>query len=210
MSDLDYTNGTLSTTFDSTEVDANFADVRTTVNGNLTTGNMSASAGITVGQLANSYQEVWLTLRFSAVTFGAWPAAPADPTAPTFTELIDYVPLPGSDADTAWVATDVSWVCNDSGNVVGSFDVRYGAYDGAGVMAGAGSITTGDTITAVDADKGSQGRALEGGSVTLTQSSTVRGIYLVSAGQGTNVMDDTAAPGSWLTVTVALRRQIQA
>lgn len=214
MTDLDYTNSTLSTTFTSTEVDANFADIRATVNGNITTGNMSATAAITVGQLANSYQEVWLTLEFNALNYtGAWPAAPVDPAAPTKDELLDYVNLPGSDADTAWEVTDVSWSCNDTGTAAATFDVRYGAFNGAGVMTGAGTITTGDTITQVGADLGADGRALEDGSVTLTQSSTVRGIYLVSATQGTNVMDDTGGANtnpSWLKVVVALRRQIQA
>lgn len=204
------TNPTLSTTSDKTEIEANFTDVVNYINGDIDNASLSAAAGIALSKLAASYQEVWLTLRYSAVLFGAWPAAPADPTAPTVTELIDYVPLPGSDADTAWVATDVSWVCNDTGTADASFDIRYGAYDGAGVMAGAGSVITGAAVTAIAVDKGNEGRALEGGSVTLTQSTTVRGLYLVSAGQGTSAMDDTTAPGSWLTVTVALRRQIQA
>ena len=161
------------------------------LNGNIDNSNVAAAAGIALSKLAASYQEVWLQLRYSAVLFGVWPAAPVDPAAPTFAELIDYVPLPGSDADTAWVVTDISWCSNDTGGTSGTFDIRYGAYGAGGVMAGAGTVATGMTITQIGNDLGNEGRGLEGGSVTLTQSATVRGIYLVSAGAGATVVAGT-------------------
>lgn len=206
---LTLTNPTLTTSFTSTEVDTNFADVQNKF-GSIVNADVASNAGITIGKLANQYQEVWLELKYYGVLFGAWPAAPANAAAPTFAELIDAVPLPGSDADTAWVVTDISWMSNDSGAASGSFDVRYGAYSAGGVMTGAGTVATGMTITQIGNDLGNEGRGLEGGSVTITQSTTVRCLYLVSAGAGTTVMDDVAAPGSWLKVMVALRRQIQA
>lgn len=202
------TNPTLSTTYSSTEQDANNADIVSKFNAGIVNADVNASAAIALSKLAASYQEVWLQLEFSAVKSGAWPAAAADPDKPTFAETLDYVPLPGTDADTAWVATDVSWTCNDTGTASGSFGVFVGAY-AAGVMEGNGSpVIATAPITFVAADQGNEGRALEGGTVTVTQGAAVRGLYLVSTAQGTVVMDDTAAPGSWLRVTVALRRQI--
>ena len=210
---LTITTGTLSTSFTSTEVDTNFDDIISYINGGIVNANISASAGIAITKLANQYQEVWLQLVFNSVDYGVWPAAPADPAAPTFNETLDVVPLPGSDSDNPWTVTDVSWASNDTGTASGSFDIRYGAYNGSGVMTGAGTVCTGVAMTFLGASLGNQGRALEGGSVSLTQSSTVRCLYLVSAGQGTVVMDDITVGNtetSWLRVTVALRRQIQA
>jgi hypothetical protein len=206
---LTITYTTLSTTYDSDEHDTNWSDVQSKF-GNIVDADIKSDAAIGIDKLAASYQEVFVQLKFSGVLFGAWPAAPVDPAAPTFAELIDYIPLPGTDADTPWIATDVSWCSNDTGTASGSFDVRFGAYSAVGVMTGAGTVITGAAITFIGADLGNEGRALEGGSVSLTQAPGVRGLYLVSAGAGTAVMDDVAAPGSWLQVTVALRRQIQA
>ena len=194
---LAITYPTLSNPANKVEVETNFDDV---VNKFGTIGNedIRASAGIELSKLAASYQEVWLDLQFFYDSYGAWPGVAA-------TTPLDAFPLPGSDADTAWVCTDVSWVCSDTGTTAGSFDVRYGAYV-AGTWTNAGSIITAVSMPVVGAGNlGNQGRALEGGTVSLTQSATVRAIALMSAGVGVAVMN---AATTFLKVSVCLKRQI--
>jgi hypothetical protein len=199
---LAITYPTLSNPANKVEVETNFDDV---VNKFGTIGNedIRASAGIELSKLAASYQEVWFDLLWHqglAVGGANWSAVGVSATTP-----LDHFPLPGSDADTAWVATDVSWVCTDTGSVAGSFDIRYGAYV-AGTWTNAGSIITAVSMPVVGAGNlGNQGRALGGGTVSLTQSATVRAIALMSAGVGVAVMN---AAATFLKVSVCLKRQI--
>lgn len=188
---------TLSNPADKSEVETNFDDVANKF-GTIGDEDLRAAAGIQLSKLAASYQEVWFDLNFYFDSYGAWPVAVA-------TTPLDAFPLPGSDADTAWVCTDVSWICSDTGTTAGSFDVRYG-YFNAGTWANSGSIITAVTMPVVGAGNlGNQGRALEGGSVALTQSASVRAVALMSAGAGVAVMN---AATTFLKVSVCLKRQI--
>lgn len=207
---LTTTYPTLSTSFTSTEVDTNFADVVSWAAGGIVNANISATAAIAVTKLANQYQEVWINLIWRRPGAVAW-AAVADPANITVAEMraqcITF-PLPGTDADPAWSATDVSWSCTDTGSVAGAFQVSYGALNAGGtIWVRAGTIITPGTMTVSADDAGNKGRALEGGAVTLTQSTTVRDIMLCPLTTGTGVMNNT---GDFLSVSVALRRQIQA
>lgn len=213
---LTITTPTLSTSFTSTQQDTNNADIVSYVNGGLTNANISSSAAIAITKLANQYQEVWMTLMWRAAGAGAGPGtaawtAVADPANVTIAELraqCIVVPLPGSDADTPWVATDVTWTCSDAGSAAGAFQLSYGALNAGGtVWVRSGSILATGTMTVTTDNNGAKGRGLEGGSVSITQATTVRDIALVPLTTGTGVMSNA---GDFLSVTVALRRQIQA
>ena len=201
---LDLPHTTLSTTFVSTESDDNFAAVEDKFDGGITNADVSADAGISVSKIATIYQEVWLELCWHqglAVGGANWSAVAVGAATP-----LDFVALPGSDTD-VWICTDVSWLCTDTGTVKGQFDVRFGAYNGAGVWANAGSIVTAVDMPVVGAGNvGNQGRAYEedaSSGTTITQGATVRGLALMSAAQGTAVMDGGS---DFLKVMVALRR----
>lgn len=187
-----------STSFTSTEHDDN-RDAIASKFGNIVDSDIRTGANIDIDKLSANQQEVWCHLLYHEIVNGAvWPATSA-------TTPLAVFPLPGSDADTAWTVTDVSWICTDTGTAAGSFDVRYGAYV-AGTWTNAGTVIAGVSMPVVGAGNlGNQGRAVEGGSVTLTQSSTVRALALMSAGQGTAVMNGGA---DYLMVSVALKRKI--
>lgn len=214
---LTTTYPTLSTSFTSTEVDTNFSDIVSWAAGGITNANISASAAIAITKLANQYQEAWVNLTWRAAGAGAGPGtapwtAVVDPANITIAEMRAQciaVPLPGTDTtDPPWTATDVSWVCTDCGTVAGAFQVSYGALNAGGtVWVRAGTIVTPGTMTVSSDNNGNKGRALENGSVSITQSTTVRDIMLCPLTTGTNVLTNA---GDFLSVTVALRRQIQA
>lgn len=166
--------------------------------GGIDNSDISTAASITVTKLAASNCDLWVELPYLE-RGTVWPAVSA-------TTPLVAVPLPGQSGDTAWVATDVSWVCNDIGTADASFDVRYGHYDGTGVWVNDGSITTGVVLTRLGGDgTGSQGRSARL-SVSIPNGATVTSIALMSAGAGTAVI--TGATG-FLVVSVRLRRVLQ-
>jgi hypothetical protein len=180
---LTITNPTLTTTFDSTEVDANFADVVNKFDSGIVDADINASASIGIDKISASYQEVWLVLKATAVATGIEAVAA----------------LPGSTGDTEWKVTDISWAIDDDGTAgTTSFDVEYGTYS-AGTWTQITSLATGSIVSST-ANQGQQGRALEGGSISVPHTATVPSIAINITAAGTAMVD--------LTVTVALRRQI--
>lgn len=182
--------------FNLTYLNENLADIQTKF-GNIDNSDIVATAGIVPTKLSASNME-WTAQLVYTGAMAAWPGAGAT------TPLI-AIPLPGQSGDASWVATDMTWVCNDVGDGAGSFDVRYGSYGGAGLWANTGSIITGVTITSVAANTGYQGRSTRL-AVTLPNSATVLSIGLMSAGAGVGVL--SAATG-YLAVSVRLRRVLQ-
>lgn len=166
--------------------------------GGIDNSDVSASAAITPTKLSASNME-WTAHLIYTGAMAAWPAVGA-------TTPLVAIPMPGQSGDTSWVATDVSWVCNDAGDGAGSFDVRYGSFNGAGAWANAGSITTGVTIAlAGAANTGNEGRSTRL-SVSIPNGADVTSIALMSAGAGVGVL--SAATG-FLCVSVRLRRVLQ-
>jgi len=88
---LTLTNTTLTPSpVDTTEIDANFANVVSKFAGGVVDADVNAAAGIQVSKLSASYQEVWLELAFNAHDItGAWPVAAVAPAAPLRDELLD-------------------------------------------------------------------------------------------------------------------------
>lgn len=205
---------TLSSTIVKAELEANFNAVRAKFDQGIVNEDIAPTAAISITKITERFQEVWINILYDAAARGVWPAAVADAANITVAEARNavIVPLPGTDADTAWSVTDVSWTCTDPGTVAGSFGLRAGNWNAAGsTWVNTTTIVSSATITLSGADnQGSSGRALEGGSVSLTQATTLRGIILYSTGAGTNVMTDVTAPGDFLSVTLALRRVLQA
>lgn len=204
---------TLSSTIVKAEIESNFAAVRAKFDQGIVDADISTTANIQITKVQQRFQEVHINILYDAVARGVWPAAVADAANITVAEARNavIVPLPGTDADTAWVVTDVSWACTDCGSVVGSFGVRAGAWNvGGTVWVNTTTIVSSTNLTITTDGNGNHGRALEGGSVSLTQATTLRGIILYSTGQGTGVMTDVTAPGDYLSVTLALRRVLQA
>ncbi len=175
-----------------------FAAISSKFSGGIDNSDVNAQAAITPTKLSASNTDVWVHLPFFARA--AWPAVAA-------TTPLVAMPLPGQSGDTSWIATDVTWVCNDIGTADGSFDVRYGHYDGAGAWTNDGSITTGVTLTRIGGDAtGSQGRSARL-SVSIPNGATVTSIALMSAGAGTAVVTSTTT--GFLCVSVRLRRVLQ-
>ena len=191
---LTLTNPTLSTSFTSTEVDQNFADVRSKF-GSIKNADIASDAAISISKLANQYQEVWLHFDAAGVAF-------------TATGVALVIPLPGSDADPAWTLTDISWHTTDSGDSgnTAAFAIRVGRASEAAGSTVAASFTTTSTFgpyaLGLSNNVSGNGRALEGGSTAITQSSTVRLLALD--------ITTSSANSGLLMVSVALRRQIQA
>jgi hypothetical protein len=199
MGILTVTNPVLSNPANRTEVQQNFTDVTNWANGSISNGNIDPTASIAVTKLAASVQEHFIHLIFHNGIQGLWPAAGAT------TPLI-AVPVPGTLGDDAWIATDVSWVCTDTGTAAGSFDVRVGFFN-AGAWTNEIAVVTGISMPVVGAGNlGNQGKALEDGQVTIGFATYARSIALMSAGIGTGVITGTA---DYLQVAVRLRRSLQ-
>lgn len=204
MATLTYTNPTLTNPASKTQIEQNFTDVQTVVNGQLADGNIVAGANIGVTKLAASLQECFVDLIvrngidyvLGGAIINSWPIAGAA------LPLGKIVMIPGSDGDTNWIATDVSWVCTDPGGAGVKFDVRYGSIVG-GVWTNAASVVVGIPIGA------NSGKALEDGSVSLPYAAAARGLAIMSASAAADAALINAL-GSFLCVTVRLRRALQA
>lgn len=195
MATLVITNPTLSNPADKTEVQENFTDVTDWANGNISNDNISGSAGIALSKLAAQYQEVYVHLSIAS------PPGAASSTLPCA-----VVAIPGSNGDTLWKATDVSWVCTDLGTQTGVFKVEYGSYDALGAWTGT-TVVTGITLNGATNNLGFQGKALENGDVSVAYSGTA-----ISLGLFITTLDAQLITGgsqNYLNVCVRLRRALQ-
>lgn len=184
--------------FNLTHLNENLSDIQDKFNGGIDNSDISTLAAIAPTKLSASNQEWTAQLKYHFGNQGAWPAVGA-------TTPLDVVPVPGQSGDTSWIATDVTWVCNDVGDGAGSFDVRYGSFNGAGVWVNAGSIAAGTTIASVAANAGNEGRSARL-AVSIPNGADVTSIALMSGAAGVGVV---TAAGSFLCVSVRLRRVLQ-
>jgi hypothetical protein len=164
---------------------------------------IATGASINIDKLQYQYQEMLVSLTIKRQDLAAgWPAGSAS------TPLV-AVPIPGTNGDPDWTATDVFWVCTDTGDGLGQFDVRYGYFNNA-VWSNTASVITGTVMgnPAAGANQPNGGSALEGGSVAITLTANPSYLALMSA----NVSATTLAGGAqydFLTVSVILRRKIK-
>jgi hypothetical protein len=199
---LTLTNSTLSTTFDSTEIDANFADIVAKFNGNILNSDINASAAVAVTKLAAYREHIVLerTWQGGAAPFAAgWPAA---------NTVIGYLTLPGFDNGSSWVVTDIEWACSDTGAGAATFNVNFGdmstgAFSGAAVTSSAITITN---AAGIDDANGGQG-AITGGAYTCTFDATYTKMFEFKTASAADATTLNAA-GDWLSVAILLRRTI--
>lgn len=200
---LTLTNSTLSTTFDSTESDANFADVVSKFNGNIVNSDINASAAIAVSKLAASVEHMVITKTWEEgqqpFAAAGWPAA---------NTILGYIPLPGYDNGTNWVVTDVEWACSDTGAGAATFDINFGdmstaSFSGASILSS--DITITNNADANDANAGTG--SISGSAYTCTFDSTNTKMFEIitsSAADATTLI----AINSYFSVSILLRRTI--
>jgi len=188
---FDYTVS-LSNPIIKSEIETRFANIQNKF-GNIINEDISSDAGIALSKLSASYQELCIT-----IAADEWGAANA---------IIAATPLPGSNGDTAWVVTDIQWICTDSGNGAGTFDVVWGEYDAAGTWTTTTTVASAIALSNANsvADTANDARGLEGGSVSLAFATGARSLAIRVNAAGANIL--TATTG-FLVVSVILRRQI--
>jgi hypothetical protein len=111
-------------TFDPAQVDQNFADVETALNGGLTTANLSTSAGITNSQLANSIYEIVIPITIHGTDLDASP----------LTVPIAVASIPdATGSDGSYTCIGYSWVATENGGAgtTTTFKVEWGSFTGA-------------------------------------------------------------------------------
>lgn len=184
--------------FNLTHLNENLADIQNKF-GSIDNSDVASDAAIAVTKLAAANAEWTAQLIVNGAMLAAgWPAVSAT------TPLI-AVPMPGQSGDTSWIATDVTWVCNDVGAGTGLFDVRYGSFDGAGAWVDAGTLVTAVTIDDVAANTGNEGRSSRL-AVSIPNGADVTSIALMSGGVDATAL--STAQG-FLSVSVRLRRVLQ-
>jgi hypothetical protein len=205
---LTLTNTTLSDPADKSEVEANFTDIANKFNGGVVNADLSSSAGITNGKLADKYEHICVRLhwRASVVTGtsadGAWDGFSDN-------ELIDAVAIPGDSSDTAWEVTDITWFCSDCGDGTSKFNLDWGDYDEAGSFQSNTSLLDDQTLVQAGgsaADVPNEEHPTNGASTSLAFTDQPRSLILRA---GSVIHANTmSAVGAFLTVSVFLRRPI--
>ncbi len=149
MSKLILTNDTLTDPADKTEVEANFADVKTVINGNLSTDNISE---LSVDKLTGQYYYVYLT-------FGPVLLSSADDYSVNF-DITDVGP---------YSLNALSYKAENKGDSAGTLVVQEGSWNGLGTF----------TVTASSDIKTVTGSGTAIGFNTLTTSVTSDKTYRV-------------------------------
>lgn len=195
---LTITNVSLSNPANKSQIEQNFTDVVNKFNANITTADLSASAGIVNAQLANSLYEFVVTM---TVPSAMWTAAEDD-------DIVAVVGLPEDTNGTSYTILAADYLYRGHITAASSgaeFNVEWG-YFNAGVWTMTSEIvstlnfTTGAT-TSVTAN-------LTLATSTVTTSTTNRHFFAITAtdaveGAGTKPMADAE---EFLTVTLKLKR----
>lgn len=201
MSTVSYTYPTLSSPASNTEVTKNFNDVAGVVNGNLTNDNFASNGALDLDKLAGKHQFIHADLTF-------WQTAGGMIAGVTGENWL--VPIPGLTGDAAWTVRKVSWQCSDTGAGTGQVTLQYGGFNEGGSVGSWATVATIGTYTIANgagANDGNGVAEVTAGSTSLAVGAGVRGLRLIVA-----VADATAltAANTFLTVSVMLRREIQA
>ena len=202
---LTLTNSTLSNPADKTEIEENFDDVVDKFSAGITTSDLSASAGITNAQLANSIYEVVLNLQCTDVV---WQSADAAG------DRLAYVSIPGtSSGDGTYTGMSYNWVCTDCGAQTGIFRVEWGYFSSAGAWTVVSTPIDDITLVANSAvnDTAGAGGAAFTTVFTLASDYTAanqgpRMFALVMDTDDTTALSTTAGTPNFLSVTMKLKR----
>lgn len=193
---LTITNSTLTNPADKTEIEENFTDVVNKFSANITTSDLSASAGITNAQLANSVYEFVVSMTVSSAM---WTAAEDD-------DIVAVVGLPEDTNGTSYtiLAADYLFRGHITAHTSGAeFNVEWG-YFNAGTWTMTSEIVATNNFTAA----ASVTTNLTLATSTVTTSTTNRHFFAVTAtdaveGAGTKPMADAE---EFLTVSLKLKR----
>jgi hypothetical protein len=183
------------------ELQEQFEALQAKFNAGISAADLAASAGILLSQLEASYEhiDVVLGVRAGDLTAG-WPAA----------AHLDNVPVPGLTGASPWVAEGLNWMCRDTGDGLGSFNVVWGYHNAAGAWTTVANLTAAP-IAMVNATSGAN--SANAGTVLVAASLPVgaqpRSLALISAvGSATTLAGGVIY--DMLRVVVRLRRQISA
>jgi hypothetical protein len=191
---LTLTNPTLTNPADKTEIQENFTDVANKFNAGLTTADFSATAGITNGQLANSYYEFTVNL---------W--VQDRDAAPAGEELIYYYPLPNLATDGPYTIVACDYYIADSGTASSTTVSVASGTVAAGVFSGTTTHVNAQSIAAGGANEDVVGTFTLANS-TIPASANNRVLRLIVSALATNALTED---GSMLSVTLKLKRQLR-
>ena len=136
---LTLSHTTLTNPADKTEIEENFADVANKCSGNITTADLSATAGITNAQLANSHFEMLVKFQIRMTDTA---------TALSGLQLVDYHPLPDITTG-AYTIVGADYYATDQGATanftvsIASGTVAAGAFSGTTTHVNAQTIAFG-------------------------------------------------------------------
>lgn len=200
---LTLTNSTLSTTYDSTEVDANFANITSKFNGNIINADVNSSAAIAASKLAYRVEHLVLTKTWEEgqqpFNAGGWPATAT---------VLGYLILPGYGNGTDWVVTDVEWACTDTGAGAATFDINFGdmstaSFSGTSILSS--DITITNNAGAEDSNAG-QG-AISGTTYTCAFDSTNTKMFQIITSSAADATTLSAGNG-YFSLSILLRRTV--
>ena len=213
---------TLSGAIASSELDSNFSTLANRF-GNIVNADIATGAAIDIDKLSAQYERmlvqfhIWATESDTAAVTGAADIVAgriaASLSALAAATVLQVIPIPGDSSDTNWAIYDVSWACSDTGDGASQVRLEWGYYSAVGVW----TVSTtpvaawllANANAAQDANDGLQ---VNSTATTLdfnhaTGGNTPRSLALVLNTQGAGTM---SADGSFLAVSVAMRRKIQA
>lgn len=194
------------TTIEGADLDANFTALANKFAAAISSGDLSASAGILLSQLEASIEHMDVNLYLDGTQIAAFPVAAPAAGWPASDTMV-AVPVIGLTGAATWVATDCYWVCNDTGGGTATFDVVWGEYNAAGAWSTVATVAAATITNAAGANDGNDGVAAMagGGPVTLTVGAGPRSLAIVATGADATTM---SAASGFFSATVRLRRAI--
>lgn len=208
---------TLTGTIVSTQLDSNFSTLANRF-GNIVNADISSSAAIDIDKLSAQYERLIVTLKVvtaidSAAATSVNGYNDASLSAVTTGIRLDYCPIPGDSSDANWSIYDVSWICTDTGDGATTVSVQWGYFDAVGAWQNSATVVSAITLAnASVANDANDAHHVNSSATALdfnhgTGGNTPRSLALVLGTVGTGTL---SAEGSFLAVSILLRRKIQA
>ena len=189
---LTITYPTLSNPADKDQVETNFADVVTKFSGGITTADMSASAGITNAQLANSHYEMLAKFQIRMTDAG---------TALSALQLVDYFPMPDMATDGTYTITDADYYITDIGDASSTAVTIASGTVAAGVFSATTTHVNAQTIASgTDGNDAVGSFTIADGVIPASASNRVLRMIVTLATNALSTIGDT------LVVTLKIKR----
>ena len=207
---------TLTGTIVSTQLDSNFSTLGNKF-GNIVNADIASGAAIDIDKLSAQYERMLVTLKVvttidSAAATSVNGLNDASLSAVTTGARLDYCPIPGDSSDTNWEIYDVSWICTDTGDGTTTVSVQWGYFDGTGAWVSSATSVSAITLANAAANNdANDAHHVNSSATTLDFNAgsvnTPRSLALVLGTVGTGTL---TAEGSFLAVSISMRRKIQA